>query len=256
MLQSSSSSSSFPITYILFSPAHLLRHVQSPIESLYSPFGYAITCASCASAMVKTSAQHHDTLQAFHKWRRSSEALLPGIGGPDMETVCNFICRSNLETYFHKPHRTGSLLDAVLDSHERHAVDPNYVLEHYLQSFATLLCIDEGRMIHHFQQYNSLRDQKLPYHTRPDDFPITTPDKFEDFKKAQWQFCALKLEYGMSARFKKEDILPITHKEKIGEGGSAIIYKIVVDESYNSLRPRGHVVPVRSAPLRNDLVIN
>lgn len=51
----------------------------------------------------------------------------------------------------------------------------------------------------------------------------------------------------MNDRFKEEDILPITRKEKIGEGGSAIIYKIVVDENYNSLRPRGHVIPVYSA---------
>ncbi|KAF6234022.1 hypothetical protein HO173_007852 [Letharia columbiana] len=60
----------------------------------------------------------------------------------------------------------------------------------------------------------------------------------------------------MNDRFKEEDILPITRKEKIGEGGSAIIYKIVVDENYNSLRPRGHVIPVCSAPLPNRLAVS
>lgn len=205
--------------------------------------------------MVEAPAQHNDTLHAFHTWRRSAEAQLPGIGGPDLESVCLFVPQSNLEDYFDSHHHLENLLDAVLDSRERPDVEPNYVRDHYLQTFATLLCIGEGRLIHHFQQYNSLQDQKLPYRTRPDDFPFTTPDKFEDFKNAQWQFCASKLEYGMKGRFKEEDILPIIRKEKIGEGGSAIIYKIVVDENYNFLYPHGHVIPVRSASLRDNLVV-
>lgn len=195
--------------------------------------------------MVESYAQHDDAQQAFHKWRLSSEARLPGIRGPDFETTCFFIPRSNLKDYFERPRRVENLLDAVLNDHERPAVDANYVRDHYLQSFATLLCIGEGRMIHHFQQHKALRDQKLPYRTRPDEFPTTTPDKFEDFKEAQWQFCASDLEYGMNDRFKEEEILPLILKEKIGEGGSAIIYKIVVDEGYNSLRPHGHILPVR-----------
>ncbi len=204
--------------------------------------------------MVGTPVQHNDTVQAFHTWRRSSKARLLGIGGPDLETVCPFIPRSNLEEYFQEHHRLENLLTAVCDSDA--AVDPNYVRDHYLQSFATLLCIGQGPLICHFQQYNSLRDQKLPHRSRPDDFPITTPDIFEDFKNAQWQFCASKLEYGMNDRFKEEDILPIIRKEEIGSGGSAIIYKIVVDAEYNSLRPQGSVIPVRSAPLRHNIVIS
>ena len=199
--------------------------------------------------MVAPSAQHNEALQAFHTWKRSTEAQSSGIGGPQFETVCPFIPCANLEEYFRRYGRLEGLLDAVLDSSERPEVEPDYVRKHYLQSFAILLCIGEGRLIHHFQQYISLRDQKLPYHTRPDDFPITTPDKFEFFKQEQWQFCASKLEYNMNGRFKEEDILPITYKDPIGEGGSAIIYKIVIEENYNSLRPSGHVIPVCSTSL-------
>ena len=205
--------------------------------------------------MVEAASQHDDTLHAFHKWRRTSEAQSPGTGGPQFETDCLFVPRSNLEVYFGKHGQVEALLDAVLSSRDRPAVDPNYVREHYLQSFATLLCIGQGYLIHHFQQYNSLRDQKLPYHTKPEDFPDTTPNIFDTFKQAQWQFCASKLEYGMNGRFKEEDILPITCKEKIGEGGSAIIYKIVVEEEYNLLRPRGHVIPVRLVLPRKNIVI-
>lgn len=205
--------------------------------------------------MVEQDAQHSDALQAFHTWRKSPEALLPGIGGPGIETEYMFIPRSNLENYFKGPRRLENLLDALLTSDERPAVDPNYVREHYLQSFAILLCIGEGRFIHYFQQYKSLRDQKLPYRSPPDDFPFMKPEKFEEFKREQWQFCASKLEYSMNDRFKEEDILPIIRKEKIGEGGSAIIYRIVVAEDYNLLRPPEHVIPVRLAPTPNALAI-
>ena len=203
--------------------------------------------------MVQAPAQHNEALQAFHKWKRSTEAQLLGTGGLHFETECPFIPRSKLEEYFGSHGRVEDLLDALLDSNHRPAVDPAFVQEHYLQSFAILLCIGQGHLIHHFHEYNSLRDQKLPYHTQPDDFPITTPNIFEDFKQEQWQFCASKLEYTMNGRFKKEEILPITYKEPIGEGGSAIIYRIVIEESYNSLHPSGHVIPVRSAFLSGNL---
>ena len=206
--------------------------------------------------MVVPDAQHKEAVLAFHTWRHSPEAQLPGAGGPDLETTSSFVPRLNLQKYFEEPRHLENLLDAVLENHERSAVDANYVREHYLQSFAILVCIGAGGLIHHFQQYETLRDQKLPHRTLPDGFPITTPHKFEDFKNAQWQFCPKILEYNMNSRFKEEDILPIIRKEKIGEGGSAIIYRIVVEESYNSLRPRGDIVPVRLAPRRVKFAIN
>lgn len=201
-------------------------------------------------------AQHDgssDACQAFHIWRKSTEAQLPGLGGPACETIRKFIPRSNLEKYFERGHQLKNLLDAVLDSDKRTAVDVAYVRHHYLQTFATLLCIGRGHLIYHFQQHRSLRDQKLPYRTRPDRFPFTTPDMFEAFRSEQWQFCASKLEYAMTDRFNEEDILPIILKEKIGEGGSAIINKIVLEDSYNSLRPPGGAKRVRFAFVRNNL---
>ncbi|MCJ1391817.1 hypothetical protein MMC18_004684 [Xylographa bjoerkii] len=193
--------------------------------------------------MVESYLQHDDTLQAFHKWRLSSAALLLGTGGPHFEAKCQFIPSSTLEEYFGRPHQVENLLKAVLNDEQRPAVDANYVRSHYLRTFATLLSIGEGHMIHHFQKYQSLRDEKLPHNTRPDDFPFTSPDKFEIFADAQRQFCASALEYSMNSRYKEKDILPIISKEKIGEGGSGIIYKIVVAEGYNSLRPHRQAIP-------------
>ena len=221
------------------------------------PLDYAITCHSNVPAMVVPDAQHKEAVLAFHTWRHSPEAQLPGTCGPDLETTSSFVPRRLLQKYFEEPRHLENLLDAVLEHHERPGVDANYVRECYLQSFAILVCIGAGGLIHHFLQYETLRDQKLPHRTLPYDFPTTTPHRFEDFKNAQWQFCPKILEYKMiGARFKEEDILPIIRKEKIGERGSAVIYRIVVEESYNSLRPRGDIVPVRLAPRRVKLAIN
>lgn len=206
--------------------------------------------------MVEGSEQSDDAVQAFHNWRTSSDAQVSGTGGPDFETTCRYISQSKLKEHFDQERQLENLLDAVLDSTNRHAVSANYVREHYLKCFATLLCIGKGPMIHQFRQHRSLRDQRLPFRTQPENFPFTEPAIFEAFKAKQWQFCAPRLEYDMDEKFPEEDVLPIIHKEQIGEGGSAIIYKIVVDDSYNSLRPSDHAIEVRSAAPHVDVVIN
>jgi hypothetical protein len=203
--------------------------------------------------MIKSYAQTDETVQAFHKWKRSSEAHFSGFGGPSFETKQSFIPRSHLKEYFDRPRRLENLLDVVLDASKRTEIDPNLVGLHYLRCFATLLCIGEGSMISHFYQHESLRDEKLPFPDRPVDFPVTMPDKFKAFQDAQGQFCALQLEYGMNGRFKEDGIVPVIHKEKIGEGGSAIIYKILVHQDYNSLRPPSDARAVFSAALHVDL---
>lgn len=198
--------------------------------------------------MAETDAHHchnEDALQHFHEWRRSPAAQLQGTGGPAFETNLSFIPRSHLETYFEKP-RLERLLDAVLG---RPSVEANHVRQHYLQTLATLLCIGEERMIEQFQKHKSLRDQMLPHRLQPHDFPFMASYKFEEFKKAQWQFCVSKLEYGMNEHFKEDDILPIILKEPLGEGGSANIYKIVVDGYYNSLHPHRPTTMVRPASM-------
>lgn len=96
----------------------------------------------------------------------------------------------------------------------------------------------------------------MPFRNRPDNFPFTETDIFETFAKAQRQFCAPRLEYEMDEIFNEDDILPIIHKEKIGEGGSAIIYKIQVDENYNSLRSPNHGIEVLSTAPQVDPAIN
>ena len=186
--------------------------------------------------MVESHTYYNEHVHAFHEWRQSSEACSPGIRGPNFGAECTFIPRSKLEDYFATP-RLERLLDTIFDNGQGPRVNANYIRDHYLRSFAILLCIGEESKIHHFQQYDSLNDEKLPHNSRPEDYPHATPDKFEEFRKEQWQFCASKLKYNMGVHFKEEHILPIIHKKQIGTGGSSIVYKIVVDEEYNQLRP-------------------
>ena len=204
--------------------------------------------------MPQSSVQNNDSLQAFHKWRKSAET--PGLGGKDLDETF-FIPQSKLENYLRSPDRVENLLDAVLNPEERPSVAAGYIRNNYLRTFAILLCIGQGHWISTFQQYRSLGDAKLPYDTEPADFPKTfTSDLFTNFKAAQWQFCAMALQYDMKDRFNPEVILPIRSKTEIGSGGSAVIFKIVVDEAYNSLHPIvGQVILCPSRYLRCNLLM-
>ncbi|KAL8751864.1 MAG: hypothetical protein Q9199_006136 [Rusavskia elegans] len=191
--------------------------------------------------MAQSYAQHSDALQAFHRWRLSPEVQTPGLGGDDLDST-SFIPQSKLEAYLTPHHRVENLLVAVLNTEERPKVPAEYIRKYYLRTFATLLCINEGHWIYNFQQHRPLRDDKLPYDTEPVDFPYTVnSDLFKKFKAAQWQFCAMALQYDMKDRFKPEVILPITSKTEIGRGGSATIFQIVVDEAENEAE-RNHKI--------------
>lgn len=129
-----------------------------------------------------------------------------------------------------------ALLKELFANPDQSAPDAADVLKSYLRPFAILLCIGSGHMISYFVEHPSLQDRCLPFSVEPQDFPVSTSrNLFRAFYEEQWKFCALRLEYNRGYRLPDEYILPIISKEQIGDGGSANLYKIVVDESYNSL---------------------
>lgn len=226
------------VAFLPHSETHKVLNISS-----FPPFDYAINRFCISREMATSYAQHSQTLQDFHRWRHSPQTRTPGLGGSNLVPT-SFISRSKLEAYL-ETSRLEDLLHTVLNNDEIPAVAVAYVREHYLRCFATLLCINKGEWICHFQQYRSLRDEKMPYDTRPEQFPFDDrPDLFETFKAAQWQFCAMSLQYDMKDRFRDQDILPITSKKEIGRGGSATIYMIDVDESYHALRPPDQLLTV------------
>ena len=196
--------------------------------------------------MSQTQPEEDEEIQAFRKWISSSITRRPGIGGSSHVTSYEFIPLSAVQEYLGTNHRVDDLLTSLFGKEANRVIDAEVVREHYLRPFAILLVIGEGRMIKHFVQYRSLQDHRLPYRSRPDDFPISKDAGFFDqFYEQQWQFCAADLEYNMNLRLHKEEILPIIAKEEIGDGGNAVIFKIVIDEEYNKLVPQRWKMPVR-----------
>ena len=49
----------------------------------------------------------------------------------------------------------------------------------------------------------------------------------------------------MSYHLGTDEILPIVHKEPLGEGGSAVTHRITVHPDYDSLDPPGSLTSVR-----------
>ena len=194
--------------------------------------------------MPESQAEHDSEIQAF--WRWYSTAPRRGIGGPCHAAQYDFIPYSAVQEYLGASQRVEGLLGAV----RAEKVDAQYVREHYLRTLAILILIGQGSMINHFVRYSSLMDKRLPFRTRPEDFPHSYDAKFFDnFHGKQWQFCVTDLEYNMDLHLHKEEILPIIEKEEIGRGGNATVFKIVVASEYNKLVPHRLKTPVRRLSL-------
>ena len=195
--------------------------------------------------MGEAQPEQDDEIQAFRRWISSSETRRPGIGGSNHGEPRTYIPPFAVKEYLGANQRVEDLLTSLFGKEASRMLDAEVIRKHYVRTLAILLDIGEGRMIKHFVQYLSLQDHRLPYRSRPEDFPFSADPKFfERFYNQQWQFCAADLEYNMNLHLHKEEILPIIHKDEIGHGGNAVIFKIVVDEEYNKLVPQHWKTPV------------
>ena len=121
------------------------------------------------------------------------------------------------------------LLASIFGKEGSKNLDAEVIRQHYLRPLAILLLIGEPLMIKYFVRYTSLQDHRLPYRSRPEDFPFSPdPNLFKRFHGQQWQFYAANLEYDMDLRLHKEEILPITQKDKVGSGGNAVIFRLLL----------------------------
>ncbi|KAL8726824.1 MAG: hypothetical protein Q9166_006440 [cf. Caloplaca sp. 2 TL-2023] len=190
-----------------------------------------------ASSTHEHNPEHDPALQEFLRWKSNPHVLRLGCRGSDNTPDVNYIPEVALADWL-TIDRIKLLLQGLFKNTEEFAVSAEYVKRHYLRPFAILLSAGFGPMIRYFVERPSLQDHFLPYSVKPREFPESTScDLFEAFNRQQWQFCPVKLEYDMSHFLENDYVLPITHKEEIRNGGSAFLYKIIVDESYNSLVP-------------------
>ena len=200
--------------------------------------------------MAELQPESAPAIQDFLQWKSRTGILKTGCGGSDNTIGSNYISHAVLQEYL-TTDRIRALLKELLDDLSRSPVNPERVRTRYLRPFAILLSSGCGGMIRQFINRQELQDTSLPFFTEPENFPKSSAKNlFEAFRKEQWQFCAVQLEYDMSDDLATDFILPITAKEEIGNGGSAILYKITVDEVYNKLKPADPAPAVSQAPMR------
>jgi hypothetical protein len=192
-------------------------------------------------------AQHdeHPDIQGFLEWvRRNSEYA---VRDPNSEERRAFIPLKTVREYFKEEGgaRLKELLLTIFAPNDP-PVDPDDILENYTQIFCILIEIGKCRFIGSFTSWG-YGDRMLPFdpdHPPPSYFPTDTTDPkfYEKFCNKQWKFCVPELKSPMmNIRFHPDRILPIVSKDKITGGGSAILYKIKLQSSYNRLGPQSTV---------------
>ena len=185
----------------------------------------------------RSQPDHDPYIQDFFRWSKSPDTFRQGCGGSEDEEEREYIPLEKLREKLNR-RRVEGILAALFDKGDRSPPDVDVVISHYLRPFAILLRIGEGSMIYQFVTFGSLQDDRLPFSQEPSEFPSSTRgDIWADFRREQWAFCALTLEYSRISYIGPDVILPINHKEKIDEGGSSITYKIIIDRDYDKLVP-------------------
>lgn len=198
--------------------------------------------------MAELQPESAPAIQAFLQWKSGTGVRKTGCKGSDNRIGSDYIPQAVLQKYL-TTDRIKTLLHELFENTSHSLPNSERVRSHYLRPFAILLSIGCGRMIRHFVDHRGLQDTSLPFTIEPQDFPKSaTQNLFEAFRREQWQFCAVQLEYDMSDDLADDYILPITAKDEINNGGSAILYKITVDEAYNRLKPVDPAYTVNKAP--------
>ena len=176
-------------------------------------------------------------IQHFLRWAATPNTLSSGCRGIANEEDCSYIAYNNkLRAYFNEPHRIMNLLKALFPQKDMGQL-PNVrtIKERYLRVFSILIRIHQGRFIDYFVHYESLDDDHLPLDSQPFSWPESTDTAFfKRFEDMQWYFFPASFRVGDVIHFSKNRILPIT-KEWLGEGGSAVINKVILDDEYNEL---------------------
>ena len=184
--------------------------------------------------------QHDDdpVIQDFHTWRKETGQIGIGIA-EDKRVERTFIPYSCVDAYLNEDDRVESLLRAIFpDADPGKLPDADTIRKNHLRNLCILLSISKGRFITNFIEYE-LIDSKLPHEDRPRHFPVDSGDiKFwNSFFERQWEFSAREFTCGIGLHIDaKEWILPIIEMEEIGDGGSAVIYKIKLHDDYDSLQ--------------------
>ena len=192
------------------------------------------TQATTTWRMVEKQPDDHPHIQGLFSWAEKARRL--GVGDAGLKIDRPFIPDQEVDAYFEDIRKTRKLLTALYPD-GNHKLDPETIRKNYCKVFLILLLTGNGCSISNFVCHHSLRDQHLPFRTRPLHFPHSpNVDFFTSFCHQQWEFCAQIFDYGTDQQFDAKDlILPIISIEKLGGGGSATVHKIGLHPAYNKL---------------------
>ena len=163
------------------------------------------------------------------------------VNGDHTIETADFIPAGEIKAYLREGGRLNEILAALLEEPEDgHCA--NEIIQFYSVVFAILVSIDRGRYITNFLKHESLRDNHLPFTVCPPRFPEAI---FDEFWHAQPRFCAATFYKGSQQVYDNERRLPYLEKKRIGEGGSADVYRVRIHCDYNKLHGSGSQVSRR-----------
>jgi len=177
-------------------------------------------------------------LQDFHQHLHESLIRTDSPVTSQREDPEEFVPFELIEEYCSEEGRLIDILSAIFPDEEPIPVEDFVVQAQYLKTLCILLSIGAARYIRLFVEHNGLSDVRLPHTSKPDNFPISAarPNLWEKFYEKQWVFCAAEINFKINDSLERDRILPIVKRKVLGEGGSAVVSKIVLHTSFNKLR--------------------
>ncbi|PSN67390.1 hypothetical protein BS50DRAFT_553398 [Corynespora cassiicola Philippines] len=124
---------------------------------------------------------------------------------------------------------TKHLLDDLCRTHTNYEA----VRNRYGAVFSILNWIGKGTLILFFTEHLHLSDAYLPFRTK-ETWPLAGCDFFDEFYKAQWHFCAMRLHKDLlhESTVHPEHIIPIISSEPLKKGPDSSTFKIDLPSGY------------------------
>lgn len=150
-----------------------------------------------------------------------------------------FVSQVAIQTYFQdNSAQITKVIQAACGTNT--AVTAKWVTQRCPISFCILISLGYGDYIRHFLDNAGLWDVKLPFGSRPDDFPRVpgNPDFFNIFREAQWRFFPVTISRTPSVKFPKELPLPLVERKRLRKenGITANLYRVTIHRDYDDAR--------------------
>jgi hypothetical protein len=135
------------------------------------------------------------------------------------------------------PKKVDVLLWSCKSPGENFSYDSKRILQddtRCLLIFSILLELGEGNLIHALLKHD-YTDRKLPLDLAQLERNSTfkqNPGLSKRFNDTQWKYCPVRFELTGERDLTQDHIVPIFCKQRINEGGTAVIYEILVQEEF------------------------